>query len=103
MPYAIDGHVMIDRLVYPTLGNPNLYVKSDPSDEFDCGAGNQVVEPQRRAQPAAADLAAGHGNRQRHHQSRFEPRPASPPPAAPTAGAGGALAPAGAPSTGQKS
>lgn len=34
MPYAIDGHVMIDRLIYPTLGNPNLYVKSDPSDSF---------------------------------------------------------------------
>lgn len=34
MPYAIDGHVMIDRLVYPTLGNPNLYTKSDPEDEF---------------------------------------------------------------------
>lgn len=34
MPYAIDGHVMIDRLIYPTLGNPNLYVKADPSDEF---------------------------------------------------------------------
>jgi len=34
MPYAIDGHVMIDRLVYPTLGNPNLYVKSDPADEL---------------------------------------------------------------------
>ena len=25
---------MIDRLVYPTLGNPNLYTKSDPNDEF---------------------------------------------------------------------
>ncbi len=23
MPWAIDGHVQIDRLVYPTLGNPN--------------------------------------------------------------------------------
>ncbi|MBX3197605.1 MAG: metallophosphoesterase [Labilithrix sp.] len=34
MPYAIDGHVMIDRLVYPTLGNPNLYTKSDPKDEL---------------------------------------------------------------------
>ncbi|MBK6460818.1 MAG: metallophosphoesterase [Myxococcales bacterium] len=34
MPYAIDGHVMIDRLIYPTLGNPNLYVKSDPQDSF---------------------------------------------------------------------
>ena len=34
MPYAIDGHTMIDRLVYPTLGNPNLYVKGDPNDEL---------------------------------------------------------------------
>ena len=34
MPYAIDGHVMIDRLVYPTLGNPNLYTKSDAKDEL---------------------------------------------------------------------
>lgn len=34
MPYAIDNHVQIDRLVYPTLGNPNLYVKNDPKDSF---------------------------------------------------------------------
>jgi hypothetical protein len=34
MPYAIDGHVMIDRLIYPTLGNPNLYTKSDATDEL---------------------------------------------------------------------
>ncbi len=34
MPYALDGHVMIDRLVYPTIGNPNLYTKSDANDEF---------------------------------------------------------------------
>lgn len=34
MPYAIDGHVMIDRLIYPTLGNPNLYTKSDAKDSF---------------------------------------------------------------------
>ncbi len=34
MPYAIDGHVMIDRLIYPTLGNPNLYVKSDADDQL---------------------------------------------------------------------
>jgi hypothetical protein len=34
MPYALDGHVMIDRLVYPTLGNPNLYTKADPDDEL---------------------------------------------------------------------
>jgi hypothetical protein len=34
MPYAIDGHVMIDRLIYPTLGNPNLYTKDDINDEL---------------------------------------------------------------------
>ena len=34
MPYALGGHVMIDRLVYPTLGNPNLYVRGDATDEF---------------------------------------------------------------------
>lgn len=34
MPWAIDGHVMIDRLIYPTLGNPNLYTKNDPDDQF---------------------------------------------------------------------
>jgi hypothetical protein len=34
MPWALDGHTQIDRLVYPTLGNPNLYTKSDPNDQF---------------------------------------------------------------------
>jgi len=34
MPWTIDGRTMIDRLVYPTLGNPNLYVKSDAQDEL---------------------------------------------------------------------
>lgn len=34
MPWRIDGRAVIDRLVYPTLGNPNLYVKSDASDEL---------------------------------------------------------------------
>lgn len=34
MPYAIGGHTMIDRLVYPTLGNPNLFVKADAEDQF---------------------------------------------------------------------
>lgn len=34
MPYALDGHVQIDRLVYPTLGNPNLYTKADAKDQF---------------------------------------------------------------------
>ena len=34
MPTALDGRYMIDRLVYPTIGNPNLYVKEDASDSF---------------------------------------------------------------------
>ncbi len=34
MPWTVDGRTMIDRLVYPTLGNPNLYVKADPEDEL---------------------------------------------------------------------
>jgi hypothetical protein len=34
MPWMIDGRAVIDRLVYPTLGNPNLYVKDDPTDEL---------------------------------------------------------------------
>lgn len=34
MPWKIDGRTMIDRLVYPTLGNPNLYVKGDAEDEL---------------------------------------------------------------------
>jgi hypothetical protein len=34
MPLAIDGRLFIDRLVYPTIGNPNLYVKDDPKDSM---------------------------------------------------------------------
>ncbi len=34
MPWTIDGRAQIDRLIYPTIGNPNLYVKSDPEDEL---------------------------------------------------------------------
>ena len=34
MPWVVDGRTVIDRLVYPTLGNPNLYVKGDASDEL---------------------------------------------------------------------
>lgn len=34
MPWVIDGRTVIDRLVYPTLGNPNLYVKDDAQDEL---------------------------------------------------------------------
>ena len=33
MPVKIHGRYQIDRLVYPTLGNPNLYVRNDPKDE----------------------------------------------------------------------
>jgi hypothetical protein len=32
MPMAINGHVMIRRMIYPTLGNPKLYDKSSVSD-----------------------------------------------------------------------
>src|SRR5438045_3226979 len=34
MPVALDGHTMIDRMVYPTIGNPNLYTKGDANDQF---------------------------------------------------------------------
>ena len=34
MPTTIGGRHQIDRLVYPTLGNPNLFVKADVNDEF---------------------------------------------------------------------
>jgi hypothetical protein len=34
MPWTIDGRTMIDRMIYPTLGNPNLYVKGDDQDEL---------------------------------------------------------------------
>jgi hypothetical protein len=34
MPWTVDGRAVIDRLVYPTLGNPNLYVKDDAEDEL---------------------------------------------------------------------
>ena len=34
MPWRVDGHTLIDRLIYPTIGNPNLYVKDDAADEF---------------------------------------------------------------------
>jgi len=34
MPLTIRGKYQIDRLIYPTLGNPNLYVKDDPKDSF---------------------------------------------------------------------
>ncbi|MBW2459836.1 MAG: metallophosphoesterase, partial [Deltaproteobacteria bacterium] len=34
MPTAIDGREGIDRLVYPTIGNPNLYVRDDPQDSL---------------------------------------------------------------------
>jgi hypothetical protein len=34
MPLTLDGRYQIDRLIYPTLGNPNLFVKSDARDEL---------------------------------------------------------------------
>jgi hypothetical protein len=34
MPITVHGRAQIDRLVYPTIGNPNLYTKSDPKDSF---------------------------------------------------------------------
>lgn len=34
MPWAVDGRAVIDRLVYPTIGNPNLFVKSEADDEL---------------------------------------------------------------------
>lgn len=34
MPLGIDGHVFIDRLLYPTVGNPNLYDRSDAKDSL---------------------------------------------------------------------
>jgi hypothetical protein len=34
MPTAINGHHQVDRLVYPTIGNPNLYTKSDRTDSL---------------------------------------------------------------------
>jgi hypothetical protein len=34
MPTAVDGRHLIDRMVYPTLGNPNLYVKDDDRDSL---------------------------------------------------------------------
>jgi hypothetical protein len=85
MPYAIDGHVMIDRLVYPTLGNPNLYAKADPKEELvtvlrveadnfasrddfafflvpraerDAGKGIRIVPREMRVSPEPADMPA---------------------------------------------
>ncbi len=34
MPTAVAGYRGIDRLIYPTIGNPNLYVRSDESDSL---------------------------------------------------------------------
>lgn len=34
MPLTVRGRHQIERLVYPTIGNPNLYVKSDATDEM---------------------------------------------------------------------
>ena len=34
MPWKIDDRAVIDRLVYPTIGNPNLFVKDEADDEL---------------------------------------------------------------------
>jgi len=34
MPLTIGGRYGIDRLIYPTLGNPNLFVQGDPKDSL---------------------------------------------------------------------
>lgn len=35
MPLAVaNDHVQIDRLIYPTIGNPALYLKNSPEDRF---------------------------------------------------------------------
>lgn len=34
MPLTVDGRLVIDRLIYPTLGNPNLVTKDDPNDSL---------------------------------------------------------------------
>ncbi len=34
MPLTIHGRHQIERLIYPTIGNPNLYVKADADDEM---------------------------------------------------------------------
>lgn len=34
MPLSLSGHMQIDRLIYPTIGNPNLFVKSEPSHQL---------------------------------------------------------------------
>lgn len=34
MPHSIAGHAQIDRLVYPTFGNPSLYLREDDADSL---------------------------------------------------------------------
>jgi len=34
MPLTVDGRHVIDRLVYPTIGNPNLFVRSEHGESF---------------------------------------------------------------------
>lgn len=34
MPWTLDGHEQINHLIYPTIGNPNLYTKNDVNDQF---------------------------------------------------------------------
>lgn len=34
MPHTLAGHAQIDRLIYPTFGNPNLYLREDDTDSL---------------------------------------------------------------------
>ncbi len=34
MPHTVDGHAQINRLVYPTFGNPNLFLRDDDKDSL---------------------------------------------------------------------
>ena len=64
MPWVVDGRTVIDRLVYPTLGNPNLYVKDDKTDELtmvlrieDNAIAHLAPKPGASVDGAASDLA----------------------------------------------
>ncbi|MBW2524085.1 MAG: metallophosphoesterase [Deltaproteobacteria bacterium] len=62
MPTALDGRDLIDRLIYPTLGNPNLYVRSDPDDSL---LAVLRIEPDALAHlsPDTTDAVAGTSRR----------------------------------------
>jgi hypothetical protein len=34
MPLTVDGRHVVDRLIYPTIGNPNLFVRSEKDESF---------------------------------------------------------------------